>query len=131
MLDAAAFFFAHLIQPGKRFFHSRHHRRLQFLSRFLGPGIHRARHPQNHIEIGLARNGKILGCCAERLHIPGNQLPVDRDPVCARAIQVQDHFHVPPRQFVFQHAAQLHLQRVGIGWQSKVKIEKTMIHRFE
>ena len=129
--DAAAFFFAHLIEPGKRFFHSRHHRGLQFVSRFLGSRIHRARHPQNHVQIGLALNPKFIGRRAERLHVAGNQLPVERDPVRARAIQAKDHFHVAASQFLFQHPAQLHLQRVGIGGQPEVKIQKTMVHRFQ
>jgi hypothetical protein len=58
-------------------------------------------------------------------------LPVERDPVCARAIQVQDHFHVAASHFLFQHPAQLHLQRVGVGRQAEVKIQKTMIHGFQ
>src|ERR1035441_4062766 len=79
----------------------------------------------------MTLNGKFLGGRAERFHITANELTVERDPVRARTIKGQDDFAVPPRQFVFQHPAQLHLQCVGIGWQSKVKIEKTMIHRFE
>ena len=115
----------------ERFFDSRQHRGLEFFSGFLRCRIHRSRHAQDDVQIGLAGDAELVGRRAEGLHVAGNQLAVERDAVAARVFQAQGHLDVAARQFFFQQAAQLHLQRVGIRGQAEVQVEKTMVDRLQ
>ena len=52
-------------------------------------------------------------------------------PLVFGVVEAKRDFDVAANHFLFQQAAQLHFQRIGIGRQPEMKIEKTMIDRLE
>ena len=86
-VDAAAFFFAHLIQPRQGFAGLRHH---GVLNGSIGSFVGRVQRPgdaQHRIQIGLDRQRKLGGGSPERGDVSADDLAIERKRFVVRALQ--------------------------------------------
>ncbi len=97
-IDAAAFLGAHGIQLGNRVVERLQHRRLQLLVARAGAGIHRSRHFQDGVQVGLRLDAEFLGDAAQGFDIAADQLVVEGHYRPAGTLDGKREFHVPARQ---------------------------------
>jgi len=130
-LDASAFLLAHFVEKTESFLNGRHDSTLQFLPRTSCARTHGAWHAQHNVQVRLAFKAKLSRRRTKGLHVAGNQFPVQSSSIFSRTIKSQTDLDMAARQFFLQQTAQLHFQSVRVGRQPEMKIEKSMIHRFQ
>ena len=131
LLDAAAFLLPHLIQAIEHFADPGHHRRFERSILGIAGGIERAGNAQDHVEIGFGGHGKLTGRSPKCRDVGAYQRAIQRQRFAAAALQAERDFDVAAGNFFFEQAAQLHFERVGARGQTKMQIEKTVVHRLQ
>ncbi len=131
LLNAAAFLLPHLIQAIERFARSGHHGGCKRSVLRISGRIERAGDSQDGVEIRLGGDGKLTRRRSKRRDVSADQRAIQRKRLAASALQTQRDFDMPAGNLCFEQAPQLHFQRVGARGQTKMQIEKTMVHRFQ
>ncbi len=80
---------------------------------------------------GSAGTPNSRGRCAKSRDVSAYQRAIQREGFAATALQAERDLDVPAGNFLFEQPAQLHLERVGSRRQTKMQIEKTVVHRFQ
>ena len=125
--DAAALFFAHLIEPVESLADLGHDCGFDLaVGTFVG-GVERAGDTQNRVKVRRGRQRKLGRGGSEGSDVSAHNFAVQRECLGGRAFQAQRDFNVAARHLLFQQAAKLHLEGIGAGRKPEMKIEKAMI----
>ncbi len=96
-----------------------------------GRGVERPRQSQDCIQIRLGRQPELRRRRPKCLNVTSRDLAVERETLVPATLQIERQLHVAPGQFLFEQAAQFHLQRIAVRRHTEVDIQETMVHRLQ